>query len=113
MNMNSDARQLEQITKRIEEFLSRHVRRLADVVDRCSEILAREEAARQLMDDLQQQKNQWERQRQAEALQIEQEPNLGVMVSRGFEVPLTKALALLVAARHETRSVARPGRRGK
>lgn len=71
--MTSDARQFEQITKRIEEFLSRHVRRLGDVLDRCSESLVQDEAAWQLMDDLQQQKKQWELQRQAEALQIEQE----------------------------------------
>ena len=73
MSMNSDVRQLERITKRIEEFLSQHVQRLADVLDRCSESLAQEEVVHRLMDDLQHQKKQWELERQTEALQIEQE----------------------------------------
>ena len=71
--MSSDVRQLEQITKRIDEFLSQHVRRLADVLDQCSECFTQEEVVHRLIDDLQQQKKQWELQRQTEASQIERE----------------------------------------
>jgi hypothetical protein len=107
--MSANMNQFDQIIAGIEEFLTRHVTRLSEVLDQCAEARAQEAAAQQLADELQRQIAQWERQRQGEATQIEQEQLRLITAWEHLEAEERRLAALAESFRGQGNAAGWPG----